>query len=112
MYAVYVPQLNGEVTRHMDQIRKRLPSSSMATGEEQDWDPDVIPDVASPATDHDEPVIQPEREEEATTGPVQATAAPGSDPTPPGTSPETSPCSSRVVSPFRRRAISPIFSTP
>ncbi|XP_050560567.1 uncharacterized protein LOC126912466 [Spodoptera frugiperda] len=83
MYSVYVPQLNGEVTRHMDQIRKRLSSPiSSATGEDQDWDPDVIPDVASPATTHPEPATHREGEGEATTVLEPAAA------TPPGT-PET-----------------------
>nr|XP_049692720.1 uncharacterized protein K02A2.6-like isoform X1 [Helicoverpa armigera] len=117
MYTVYVPQLNGEVTRHMDQIRRRHQCTLVPkpTGEDQDWDSDIIPDVTSPATDHPEPTSQPVREGEATTVAEPASAmpaAPGTDPTPPGTPPETSPRSPRAVSPLRRRAISPIFSTP
>uniref|UniRef100_A0A2A4JGQ7 Uncharacterized protein n=1 Tax=Heliothis virescens TaxID=7102 RepID=A0A2A4JGQ7_HELVI len=117
MYTVYVPELKGEVTRHMDQIRKRLSSSvSLANSEDQDWDPDVIPDVASPDTAHPGPASQPEREGEVTTVPAPAAAMPTAPGTPdtsqPGTPPETSPRTTRAISPLRRRAISPIFSTP
>ncbi|KAF9803427.1 hypothetical protein SFRURICE_018917 [Spodoptera frugiperda] len=115
MYSVYVPQLNGEVTRHMDQIRKRLSSPiSSATGEYQDWDPDVIPDVASPATAHPEPATHREGEGEATTVLEPAAATPPGTPetSPPLATPGTSPRAARPVTPHRRRAISPIFSTP
>lgn len=115
MYSVYVPQLNGEVTRHMDQIRKRLSSPiSSATGEDQDWDPDVIPDVASPATAHPEPATHREGEGEATTVLEPAAATPPGTPetSPPLATPGTSPRAARPVTPHRRRAISPIFSTP
>ncbi|KAF9822491.1 hypothetical protein SFRURICE_006574 [Spodoptera frugiperda] len=99
----------------MDQIRKRLSSPiSSATGEDQDWDPDVIPDVASPATAHPEPATHREGEGEATTVLEPAAATPPGTPetSPPLATPGTSPRAARPVTPHRRRAISPIFSTP
>ncbi|OWR41688.1 hypothetical protein KGM_211548 [Danaus plexippus plexippus] len=50
------PVLKKKVTRHADQIRKRLRSSS---SEEPDWNPDIVEDVATHAATPPEPDTQP-----------------------------------------------------
>ncbi|KAJ8716473.1 hypothetical protein PYW07_003100 [Mythimna separata] len=107
MYVVYVPVLNCEVTRHIDQIRPRRdtisPRLDSAQSSDQSWDPDLIPDVSPspPAADQGDTVAQPGRDGEVPAGPNQGEIA---------EAPKTPPRAADAAE--RRRAISPIFSTP
>ncbi|OWR40970.1 hypothetical protein KGM_202143B, partial [Danaus plexippus plexippus] len=89
-----------EVTRHVDQIRKPLRTSS---SEEPDWDLDIVEDVASLAAIPPLPDTQP-RGREYITGPIVPMTTPGS--------PATTPRNVSASRGHRRRAINPIFSTP
>lgn len=99
MYVVYVPEIQGEVKRHIDQIRARYSSSSY---NDRGWDPDVVPDVlpAADAATRSEAVCQLGGEG----GPA---SDPGQEASPPG-----SPSECDQATRHRRRAISPVFSTP
>ncbi|CAH2227658.1 jg15356 [Pararge aegeria aegeria] len=99
MYVVYVPSLKSEITRHIDQIRPRVFS---AASDDQTWDPDVIPDLPSHAAVHCDAVAAPGGEGESAREPGQGASPVGCPATP------LRPCNDAQ----RRRAISPIFSTP
>ncbi|XP_049871117.1 zinc finger homeobox protein 4-like [Pectinophora gossypiella] len=45
LYAVYVPSMNCEVTRHIDQIRRRKTTTTEGNSYHSNWSPDVIPDI-------------------------------------------------------------------
>lgn len=120
MYLIYVPQLNCEVTRHIDQIRAYTSELQM---EDQQWDYDVVPDVAPTSAE------PPERRGSgaATTTPsmvanTEATTPPrgegsvvadpqigivGDRPTEGSITPLWTNATNR-----RRQAISPMFATP
>ncbi|KAH9633057.1 hypothetical protein HF086_010166 [Spodoptera exigua] len=99
MYSVYVPQLRAEVNRHTDQIRKRVDTTP---SDDLSWDPDLIPDVAPLTTTHPERVLPSEGEERPEPDPGQEATSSATPVTPSRTAALTQ----------RRRAISPIFSTP
>jgi hypothetical protein len=47
MYVIYIPLMDGEVTRHIDQLRAHpFPIQS----DSSQWDPDVVPDLSSSGT--------------------------------------------------------------
>ncbi|KAJ0171393.1 hypothetical protein K1T71_012943 [Dendrolimus kikuchii] len=98
MYSVYVPTMNCEVTRHLNQIRPRLGSFQ---SDYQSWDPDVVPDLPPvlAAPDTEQPVA--ETEEDPRKG---TTLENDTDQlvTPPHT----------VTVTRRRQAITPVYSTP
>ncbi|XP_063547157.1 uncharacterized protein LOC134754745 [Cydia strobilella] len=123
MYQIYVPQLDCEVTRHIDQLRAHpFPIQS----DNSQWDPDVVPDIPSssseavalaaavaPATTSlsaampaasEQPPSQPEEGEglDVTTTPVDPDTAQTGGP--------TTPTADYVAR--RRHAISPQFATP
>lgn len=103
MYVVYVPNLDSEITRHIDQIR---PRTSSAASDDQTWDPDVIPDISPPATVQDDAVSEPEREGESAHG-----REPGEGDTPTLEDRRASPPRAGHDA-HRRHAISPVFSSP
>ncbi|KAG7302640.1 hypothetical protein JYU34_012590 [Plutella xylostella] len=43
MYVIYIPEINCEVKKHIDQIRPR--SAKPTAPEQHEWEPDVVPDV-------------------------------------------------------------------
>lgn len=106
MYLVYVPQLDCEMTRHIDQLRKRNDSPQQQHRDvvNSDWDPDVVADVAvgltpsvSDSSNQADPVAS--GGEDGVLGDIQSDTEHPTTPAPP-------PCSRR------RQAISPMFSTP
>lgn len=99
MYVVYVPQTGCEVTRHIDQIRKRLDSSPI---DQDDWDPDIVPDVVPPDSSHHDTGSQLGEEGGPEMDVEQSAMSPGIPVTPPRAAAVTQ----------RRLAISPIFATP
>lgn len=101
MYAVYVPHLGCDVTRHIDQIRKRYDSPPT---NDQNWDAELVPDVTSLAATRTVPVAQPVAEEGPEPSLVQGVTSPATPVTPRGTL--------AASLPQRRMAITPIFSTP
>ncbi|XP_049881883.1 uncharacterized protein LOC126377878 isoform X2 [Pectinophora gossypiella] len=106
LYVVYVPSLNSEVTRHIDQIRKRVSVERDTTN----WDPDAVPDLQPAAAE--------------TTDLVPLGAAEGSfSPPPPQSAPvgeeemrscETSGSATPTEQPmavnYRRRELTPTYS--
>ncbi|XP_047533388.1 uncharacterized protein K02A2.6-like [Vanessa atalanta] len=62
MFKVFIPELNREVTRHVDQIRAR--TSTTGPDHQPAWNPDVVPDIQSmvPASASSTPSQDPGRE--------------------------------------------------
>lgn len=90
LYKVYLPELNCEVNRHIDQIRYRTDSPASR----DIWDPDAVPDLP-PA------VVPSQGSEPADSRSTGEGGLEDSPATPPGD-----------IASRRRQAISPIFSTP
>ncbi|XP_063382226.1 uncharacterized protein LOC134668714 [Cydia fagiglandana] len=123
MYQIYIPQLDCEVTRHIDQLRAHpFPIHS----ENSQWDPDVVPDIPSSSS---EAAALAATVEPATTSACAAPPAAGEqsssqpeegerldvtarpvDPDPAQTGGPTTPTVDYVAR--RRHAISPQFATP
>ncbi|KAL4721724.1 hypothetical protein ACJJTC_005428 [Scirpophaga incertulas] len=105
IYLVYIPQLKCEVKRHIDQIRTRLLSPPIDTGR-GNWDPDTVPDVSPPqdsaasGTADSGVAAQPPQGESSDRGQMRQEAS------------EVAPTTPMSIPTRRRKAISPIFSTP
>jgi hypothetical protein len=103
MYLIYVPELDCEITRHIDQIRSRLDAALLQQRDREysDWDPDVVADAMDAPTDSD----LHQGGSATTEGEIGALDEMQSH-----TANATTPAASTAL--LRRRAISPIFSTP
>ncbi|XP_047999091.1 uncharacterized protein LOC125236354 [Leguminivora glycinivorella] len=130
MYLVYVPQLDCELTRHIDQLRAHpFPILS----DNSQWDPDVVPDIPSSTSAPATPAAAAATAAPSTTSASAASTAPpaAADPlssqpqegerldetaTPADQDPARTEGSTTLTTPpasiRRRYAISPQFATP
>lgn len=101
LYKIYIPHLDCVITRHIDQIRLRLCNSQ---SDNRRWDPDVVPDLMPPDGSYSEAIAHPEGGGEPPMESCQESSA-SEEVT---NEPVTPLCTTRS----RRRAISPVYSTP
>ncbi|KAG7303279.1 hypothetical protein JYU34_011752 [Plutella xylostella] len=100
MYVIYIPEINCEVKKHIDQIRPR--SAKPTAPEQHEWEPDVVPDVGE-----DDDAAAPRPGPSAARGPQPQGEEKSAGSTGTGASPPDTPAVPRA----RRREISPAFSS-